>query len=173
MVVKRKFQVISPHMFGDNYNEMECLGSAVWLWINSKNHCQIPLYLLSNMLFPSIEKKQFVLIFEENKPVFFMNWALMNEQSEMKYLQFKTSAKLDPIDWNSGKRFWIIDWVAPFGHTRDVMFFLRDHVFSKTCGRYLYHRGNETGRKIYDFKGKNISKQEFGLWKSKYRLITD
>lgn len=44
---------------------------------------------------------------------------------------------LQPKDWVSGERRWVIDWVAPFGDSAAVIRDLREGLFSEEVGRAL------------------------------------
>jgi cytolysin-activating lysine-acyltransferase len=60
---------------------------------------------------------------------------------------------------------WVIDWVAPFGHTKKMKHVLLQQFMASLCMRSLYHRGEERGRRIQSFCGRLVSPQERRSWK--------
>lgn len=163
-------RVICPLLLGGKFNESEVLGSAVWLWVQSPAHNGIPLYMLPTMLLPAIKKQQFALGVEDNKAVFFISWARMNEASEKTYLTAKSSAALQENDWDSGNRLWFIDWVAPFNHNAIAVKVIRHDLFAHSCGRSLYHKSDKIGTKVRLFRGKQVSAQAGKTWEASHPL---
>jgi cytolysin-activating lysine-acyltransferase len=164
-----KMDVIAPHFVEQQWTEAEVLGSAVWLWMNSENHRNLPLHTLSVALLPAIKNKQFILAFEDGNPVFFVSWANMSTEAEARYLSTH-QLLMTQEDWRSGDRIWIIDWVAPFGHTKKMKRFLGGQLAPSTCARSLYHRAKERGRRVQYFFGDLVSPQERHLWKQAHPL---
>ena len=155
--------LIAPHLSGELFNESEVFGSAVWLWMHSAQHRNMPLHLLSALLLPAIKTRQFILASEQGKPVFYMGWASLDEEAERRYLQ--NPPECMPIeDWTSGQRLWVLDWVAPFDHTRPMTALLRRRLFPGACMRGLQHRGAKRGLRIIDFHGIAVSKEEARFW---------
>ncbi|XKM14518.1 toxin-activating lysine-acyltransferase [Orbaceae bacterium ac157xtp] len=161
--MEKEIYVVAPSITNQKCNQTECFGSAIWLWIHSQNHRETPLYALPKILLPAISRNQFILIYENRKPIFFMSWANMNEISEKKYIS-KEFTKIKDEDWNSGERTWIIDWIAPFGHTKAVAKYLKQQLLSNFICRSLYHKNEESDCKICFFKGKNISDEQATQW---------
>lgn len=73
--------VIAPGLLEAPCNEAEVLGSAVWLWMHSASHRDVPLHALSALLLPAIKQRQFVLATEHGKPVFFLIWAGLSPEA--------------------------------------------------------------------------------------------
>lgn len=157
--------IIAPYLFGDEYkfNEAEVVGSAVWLWIHSAAHRNVPLHMLSGSLLPAVENRQFVLASEKGKPVFYLSWASLSKEAERRFLQ--TPSQCMPADdWASGERIWFLDWVAPFGHTQRMTSLIKRQLFPGWCARSLYHRGNEKGLRIKKHLGLTVTPQEAQYW---------
>lgn len=159
-----KLDIIAPAFIQQEWTEAEVLGSTVWLWMNSDNHNELPLHTLSVALLPAIKTKQFILASESGNPVFFMSWANLSIEAEAHYLNTH-QLLMSPKDWQSGDRMWVIDWVAPFGHTKKMKGFLLQQFMASLCMRSLYHRGEERGRRIQSFCGRLVSPQERRAWK--------
>lgn len=150
-------------MFGGEHSEAETLGAAVWLWMHSPSHRDAPLHTLPTLLLPAIKKQQFVLVSQESKPVFYFAWAWMDEEAEYRYLT-QPAVMIQERDWTSGDRMWVLDWVSPFGHTTKMKQLITDIIFPNQFGRFLYHKGAITGKKIKTWRGKNIDKSITEPW---------
>ncbi|KIH84135.1 toxin-activating lysine-acyltransferase [Pseudomonas batumici] len=156
-------EVLTPEWADSPIDEAQVLGSAVWLWMHSTNHQDAPLHSLSTLLLPAIKKRQFILISEAGRPVFFLSWLNLSAEAEARYLR-EPAVCLPPADWDSGDRLWINDWVAPFGHTRCVSSLLRRRLWARRIGRSLYHRGEERGMRVLNFQGIAVPDLEAQAW---------
>jgi cytolysin-activating lysine-acyltransferase len=123
----------------------------------------MPLHGLNALLLPAIKHRQFILATENEKPVFYLAWANLSEAAEERYLA-QHPVDMRSEDWNSGDRMWILDWVAPFGHSRVMSRLLERQLFAKNWFRTLYHRGDERGLKIKTFRGIAVLPEEAALW---------
>lgn len=154
--------IIAPRLLRASCNEAEALGSAVWLWMHSASHRDAPLKVLPAVLLPAIKRRQFVLAVEAGKPVFYLSWASLGEEAEARYLS-NPPERMPEADWASGDRLWLLDWVAPFGHTRAMRHVIA-RLFADRCLRSLYHRGDERGLRVMEFKGIAVMKEEARAW---------
>lgn len=155
--------IIAPHLMSQDWNEAEVLGSAVWLWMHSASHRNYPLHTLSATLLPAIKHRQFMLAYEAGRPVFYLSWANLSLAAEQRYIS-QPAVLMPDSDWQSGERLWILDWVAPFGHTHKMKRIVQQQLFANRCGRFLYHRGNERGLKVKTFHGSAIFPDESSQW---------
>ncbi|SEH91544.1 toxin-activating lysine-acyltransferase [Pseudomonas asplenii] len=162
--------VLAPEQPDSPIDEAQVLGSAVWLWMHSQSHRDAPLHSLSALLLPAIKLRQFILISEAGKPVFFLSWLNLSAEAEARYLR-EPAVCLPEADWNSGDRLWINDWVAPFGHTRQVTGLLRRHLWATRIARSLYHRGDERGLRVMNFHGIAILDLEAQAWFATHPLL--
>ncbi|HAV9153698.1 TPA: toxin-activating lysine-acyltransferase [Escherichia coli] len=167
-----KYDVLSPLYSGEPVNEAEVLGAAVWLWMHSPLHRDAPLHTLPDLLLPVIKHRQYVITTEQGRPVFFMSWAWLSQEAEARYLT-QPAILMPQSDWNSGDRMWVCDWVAPFGHTPDMSRLVRQDIFPRQCWRSLYHRGHETGLRVMNFRGAQVSREEVRQWRVQYPLAVD
>ena len=143
-------------------SEAEALGIVVWLWTHSNTHRSLPISAVSSLILPAIQTQQYVLLLDGSKPVAYAAWAALNEVKEEQYLQSANSL-LTQADWCSGDRYWITDFVAPFGHART----LRRHiaqVLNTQAIRFLYHKGSDRGIKILEAHGLAVLPQEARHW---------
>ncbi|MFA7347128.1 MAG: toxin-activating lysine-acyltransferase [Desulfurivibrionaceae bacterium] len=155
--------IIAPGLIEENWTEAEVFGSAAWLWMHSSSHRERPLHTLSALLLPAIKQQQFILASEVGQPVFYLAWANLSLEAEQRYLQ-QHPVFMPEADWNSGERMWVLDWVAPFGHTRIMHRLLERQLFANRCMRALYHRGDERGLKIKTFRGMAVLPEEAQAW---------
>lgn len=156
-------QILAPDQPDSPLDEAQVLGSAVWLWMHSAAHRDAPLHSLSNLLLPAIKQRQFILVSEHGRPVFFMSWLNLSADAEARYLR-DPAICLPVEDWNSGDRLWISDWVAPFGHTRRIASLLRRRLWPTRVFRSLYHRGDERGLRVMNFQGIAVLDLEAQAW---------
>jgi cytolysin-activating lysine-acyltransferase len=68
-------KIIVPSLEANPLNEVETFGAAAWLWMQSDMHKGLPLAALNALLLPAIKTKQFMLAFEDDKPVAYIAWA--------------------------------------------------------------------------------------------------
>lgn len=159
----------APLLLGGEQNEAEVLGATVWLWMHSPMHRDAPLHALPTLLLPIIKRQQYVLVVENERPVFFLSWAWLNEEAEARFLT-RPSIEMKEEDWDSGDRIWFCDWIAPFGHTRAMQTLIRHDLFAEHCWRALYHRGAERGKRVVMFHGKHVTREAAQRWQLNHPL---
>ena len=155
--------MIAPHLGKQDWNEAEVLGSAVWLWMHSASHRNFPLHTLPALLLPAIRQRQFLLAYEGGRPVFYLAWANLSAAAEQRYIS-QHPLLMPESDWHSGERLWLLDWIAPFGHTPTMMRIVRQKLFAGRCVRYLAHHGNTRGLKVKTLHGRAILPHEARDW---------
>jgi len=163
MTSSPRYEILAPRLLGGEFNEATALGSATWLWLHSARHRNVPLHTLSTLLLPAIKHGKFVLVSERGQPVFYMSWADLDEQAESRYLRHSPE-QMPQQDWDSGQRMWILDWIAPFGHTRLMTQLLRTRLLPTRCLRTLYHKGSERGLRIKEMHGVAVHPLEARAW---------
>ena len=154
--------ILAPRLLEQSFNEAEMTGAAIWLWMHSEAHRNFPLHVLDVLLFPAIRTGQFILAAESGKPVFYLSWATFSEEAEERYILHPPHMMRNE-DWQSGDRIWFLDWVAPFGRTREMRSLVA-LLFRTSYGRYLHHRGTERSLRVMEFKGADVIKQEARAW---------
>ncbi|MCW2095038.1 MULTISPECIES: toxin-activating lysine-acyltransferase [Lelliottia] len=159
----------APLLLGGEQNEAEVLGATVWLWMHSPMHRDAPLHALPTLLLPIIKRQQYVLVVENERPVFFLSWAWLNEEAEARFLT-RPSIEMKEEDWDSGDRIWFCDWIAPFGHTHAMQTLIRHDLFAEHCWRALYHRGAERGKRVVMFHGKHVTREAAQRWQLNHPL---
>ena len=166
------FEVAAPLLTAEAFSEAEIFGSAVWLWMHSAAHREAPLHTLSALLLPALKSRQFILASEGGKPVFYLSWAELSEEAERRYLT-NPPVCMPEADWKSGDRTWIVDWVAPFGHSKAMTRVLTRDLFPNRWARALYHRGDERGFRILTFRGIGVMPEEARFWFEAHPLAVD
>jgi cytolysin-activating lysine-acyltransferase len=114
-----------------------------------------------------------VLAYETNglhtKPVAYMAWAQLSAEAESRYVN-NAAVGLTLEDWQSGERFWITDFCAPYGHASDFAQALAT-TLSEFCFRSLYHRGPERGMRVHYFRGKHVTLEQAKQWWSERPIL--
>ena len=106
---------------------------------------------------PPINLNQFRLYKKNTEPIALVTWAFLTKELEEKYATGDYS--LRPKDWNAGDRGWIIDFLAPFGHAKEVIKDLKNNIFPDNRGKAVRVDANGKIKSIYTLHGRNISKQ--------------
>jgi cytolysin-activating lysine-acyltransferase len=120
------------------------LGEVVWLLTQSPQHKQ-SFFLgdLEWMAMPPILLQQFRLFYAKDRPIGVVLWAFVDEEVEARLLS--GNARLRPQDWKSGDRLWIVEAVAPFGGTDEMLKDLKAKVFPD---REVRFRAVEEGKGV-------------------------
>ena len=147
-------------------SDAEYFGSATWLWMQSKNHRNLPLHALDDLLLPAIRLRQFAIVTQDSeqgtRPVAYLGWANLNAEAESRYLSSPLHG-LQNNEWNSGDRMWFTDCFAPFGNALRVRRILQP-LFAKASARYLDHRSNERGARVHTFVGTQVDLAYAHTW---------
>ena len=107
------------------------LGAISILASKSQAHKYLFLSDLEWLIIPPLIRKQFVVFrSEKNEPVAFVSWAKVSDEVEKRLLSGST--KLQPKDWDSGDKFYIMDIISPFAKSKDVLKELQEkHIKDK------------------------------------------
>ena len=104
-------------------------GYAVELLAFSDYHREFPLrdYMDVEVLPPVMHGQAHFHLAEGGTPLAMVTWAWLSPEVEREVLQ--TGRHLAADEWRCGDRLFFNDWIAPFGHSREVMHHLRRNVF--------------------------------------------
>ncbi len=155
--------VIAPGLLQQEWRDAEAFGAATWLWMQAATRRDTPVKWLSTLLLPPISQRQFLMASESGRPVFYLSWANFSAAAERRYVHLP-HASMRADDWCSGDRMWIVDWIAPFGHTRTMLRLLKTQLFSARWMRFLDHHGTERGLRIKTFRGDLVVPAEAAAW---------
>ena len=120
-------------------DKLRVYGDMLFLAFRSPRHSRMPVSVLRRYLEPAVETGQFRLFRFDGVPRGMFTWAFLNAEAEVKLI---TGVPLEPEDWQSGDRLWIIDLIAPY---RGLM---------TSIGRWMMQRGNVTDR---EFRFRRVS----------------
>ena len=135
------------------------LGEMTWLYSMSKLHRNWAIGSIHQWLLPAIYLKQYRLYHKNGRPVGLVTWAEMSAEVETAYV--RNPRGLQPKDWNSGKRGWLLDFVAPFGDAIQIGHDLKYNIFANKVGRYLrVKEGSDTMNISYIHGAKAIKKAQ-------------
>lgn len=116
-------------------NASNILGEIIWLMSHSELHREWPIGGIQQWVMPALLHKQFRVYRRNDKPFGYIAWAWLSKEVEERYIL--NTSTLHPKDWQSGRRGWIIDYLAPFGGTREIVRDLKNGIFKDDVGRYL------------------------------------
>lgn len=139
----------------DRYN---LIGQITSLLLASELHRKYLINDIGAVFLPAIHLNQFrIYRNREGDPVGLITWAYMSKEIEAKYLSGKYTLKLE--DWHSGNEGWVIDFLAPFGHTKSIIKDLRENVFPGQKGKAVRVRADGSKQAIWKFQAKRNSSQ--------------
>jgi cytolysin-activating lysine-acyltransferase len=119
------------------------LGQVVWLMMNTPAFRHMFLADLEWMVLPPILLGQFRIMYDGGKPVAFAAWGYLSEEAEARLQQ--PNPRLQPNDWKSGDRLWLVSVIAPFGHGEKM---LEDVRRTALAGKsFKFHRHQPDGRR--------------------------
>ncbi len=127
--VKKKNKITLTH------TNATILGEVIWLLSYSSLHQSWPICSVHQWIFPALMHNNFRIYRRGGKPRGFVSWAWMSKDIEEAYVLNTSSLRHD--GWKSGNRGWIIDFVAPFGDAKAILYDLRHNIFPDEVGRYL------------------------------------
>lgn len=142
----------------DSASTTSLLGEIIWLMGHSELHRGWPIGGIQQWVYPAIINRQFRIYRRNGKPHGYISWAWMSEDVEQQYIL--NTGSLLPEGWKSGERGWIIDFIAPFGDTREIVHDLKYKVFKDDVGRYLRVRPGEDTMHIHYVHGANAVRKD-------------
>ncbi|MEK7345846.1 MAG: toxin-activating lysine-acyltransferase [Pseudomonadota bacterium] len=148
-------QATSPDQTQGEVTNMSMLGEIVWLMAHSKLHQEWPIASIFQWVMPALMHKQCRLYRRNGRPVAYVAWARMSKEVEEAYVLNPKS--LQPRDWTSGDKGWLVDWIAPFGDSAAVMQDLREGIFKDEVGRALRVKPDSDEMQIIYVHGANAA----------------
>ncbi|MCV6608703.1 MAG: toxin-activating lysine-acyltransferase [Campylobacterales bacterium] len=130
------------------------IGEIVWLLLNSPIH-KHNFFIgdLEWMVMPPVANGQFRIFKNQSQPVGVILWASVSEEVSLKLEAGRS--KLGVNEWNSGENIWLMDVIAPFGKSEEMIQDLKKTVFKDKKFRYFSY--NEAGeRKVILDRGENV-----------------
>lgn len=127
------------------------LGEVVRLMLASKLHRGWPLRLIELYVLPALHHQQFRLYRDETRAIGYVSWAWLSQTVEDRYLAGGYQLTLQ--DWKSGDLPWIVDFVVPYGHIKQVrMSMRRERVFGGRAPKAIRPpKAGEKGQVVMQF----------------------
>lgn len=140
---------------GDNPATLDSslLGEVTWLMTQSELHRDWPVSSIVQWVVPAILNNQCRLYRKEGRPVGYISWAWMSAEVETTYATDPSS--MQPINWQSGDRLWLMDWIAPWGGTAAIARDLKNNIFPNEVARGMRWKSNRDVMNIYYLHGRN------------------
>ncbi|MCP4184951.1 MAG: toxin-activating lysine-acyltransferase [Hyphomicrobiales bacterium] len=109
---------------------LRVMGGLIWLCQSSPLHQEYPVGALLQRVGPSFELNQYRYYWDAHRgPIGFCNWAYLSDASLGDILA--TGRDPEVSEWRSGENIYFVEFIAPFGHCREVVRDLREEVFPK------------------------------------------
>jgi hemolysin-activating ACP:hemolysin acyltransferase len=96
----------------------EVLGEILWLYAHSPLHRRLKLYEVEQYVLPAIKHGRYRLYKKSGIPIGYVGIARFSKEVEEAWLH--NQYVLQPDDWVSGDRLWILQFVVPFGDILEV-----------------------------------------------------
>lgn len=133
-VLSQACRVIAPSIFPDaTWNEAEVIGAMIWLWSKHPDYKNAAINSALENLIPIIRSKNFALIITQQRPIGYINWAYLNHEEEIQYLnQSKDYLNfVNCMQPEQDKNLWILSFFCPFG--------LHDALLTKSICKKVLH----------------------------------
>ena len=144
------------------------LGIAALLLEQSPYHSQWPLYDAELELVPPLHLNQCKFYFDQQQnPVAFVTWSSITEATKDKLANQGGQMQWD--DWNSGDLLLFNDFVAPFGHTKEILKDLRSQTWPHEIAFSLRRAEDGSVKKVNywwhkkDYKQHDLAQRRQGL----------
>lgn len=124
------------------------LGAMTYLLSLSRYHATMTLPAATAHLEVALRLGQYRIFRSRGYPRGFVTWAGLSDGAERRFAL--RHEPLMPRHWNSGQSKWMIDFVAPFGHTRDILKVLANTP-NETRLRTLWHNAKGTRYRIIEW----------------------
>ncbi len=160
--VKSGMTYQSPALLGASsvvLNEAQTLGTVAWLMLHSQLHRGLAISQLETLYLPAIRTGQYVLGILNETAVFYTAWTKLSVQAEQNFLE-QGPLSITPQSWQSGERVWLMDWIAPFGHSNQAVHDLKK-LWATGIGRALYLPPNKNKEmRLIEIHGNAVSRRE-------------
>lgn len=100
-----------PEIEAPTEAKLRVYGDFLFLALRSEWHSRMNVANLRSAFEPAIELGQYRIFRFDDVPRGLITWAWMSAEAERKYV---SGALLDPADWQSGDRLWLLDMIAPY-----------------------------------------------------------
>ncbi|MEQ1612718.1 MAG: toxin-activating lysine-acyltransferase [Hyphomicrobiaceae bacterium] len=119
------FQYAAPE--GSAKTMSAVLGEIVWLMSQSPIHKSFFISDLEWFVMTPVILKQFRLFYDQNKPIGVVFWGTVSDEVSARLAE--GTSKLRPQDWKSGEHLWVVETIALFGGSQEMVKDLKAAVF--------------------------------------------
>ena len=98
---------------------MTPLESVIFLMMSSKVHRDWYIKDIEAWVLPALQLNQYRLLHDNGKPVGYVSWAYLRKEIARAFVEDNAIIPLE--EWNCGEMIWSIDFIAPFGHVRQLV----------------------------------------------------
>ncbi len=136
------------------------LGIITFLFGLSTYHQKFTAGHIMAYVVPALKSSQFKIYYKGIKPIGYVSWAFLSDETEKKYQKGDYVLRMD--DFNSGKNLWLTEFVTPYDdkdHKDRNMISedLKNNIFSDKEAKVLIRNNDGTVKKIFQGKGININ----------------
>jgi cytolysin-activating lysine-acyltransferase len=136
----------------------EVLGEILWLFSHSPVHQRLRLFEIEQLILPAFKHQRYRIYKRAGIPIGYVAIARLSKDIEEAWL--RRGYKLQPDDWASGNRLWIMHFIAPFGDTLEVR---------KRLWREPELKGNPIWSLRPSKNGPGLRVVKFGKYRSRHR----
>jgi len=94
------------------------MGQAAWLMTLSKDHRDLPISVIEDVISPAVLLQQFKVYLKRKQPVAFLSWAAVSDEVKARFEA--GTQKLEPQAWRSGTNIVVVDCVSPFADRSEI-----------------------------------------------------
>ena len=132
------------------------IGDITTLFLRSNYHKNFPIINMFAVVVEPLTINQCKIYYNnKNLPIAFVSWAWVSNVISEKYQ--KGDYLLQPNEWKSGEHLWIMDFIAPYGHTRKIVADLYENVFGREQKANFLRRNPDGSVKSFFNTPKNTS----------------
>ncbi len=102
------------------------LGDITELCLGSELHRNWYIKDIQRLFIVPMEIDQARLFYRDGKVIGFISWAFLSYEAENSFLN--RTRKLQPEDWKSGQRIYIMDLIAPYGDVGTLGRWVREYL---------------------------------------------
>jgi cytolysin-activating lysine-acyltransferase len=127
------------------------LSDIVRLMAKCPHYGKWPLKSIERVILPAVDLHQYKVFRYAKQPVGFVTWAFLSDEAHQAFIDH--SRLLQPSDFNSGDRLWVMDVCtsadAPKGLPRKMIRYLRERFADRAYqGGAFWKKGNKSHRGV-------------------------
>lgn len=135
-----KLAELAKEQAGRVAKQIPVMGAVAWLMLQGSGTRHTLLSDLQWRVMPPLILDQAKLFVRDNLPLAYVSWALLSEPVAERYRG--KPHQLAAGDWQSGDQVWVVDLLAPYGGSDEVIKDLKEKVFP---GRPIFQLIGEGG----------------------------